>query len=193
MSGLPIPNCTDCLAARAGAPRNKQFIELAKVFPDCACQNCSFSTNSPGLVADSEDVARHICSPQHIDAATGEIQPNAFNDLFDKGLSVNRLQYADARRVHELGEQLVQNRIAADKSRNIERERKYLGYLAGNVGQARDLTLNGRRVICVYDTSLSENVAHADYATAFAFDDLERAEIRKRLRGLFTAELMLPP
>ena len=60
---------------------------------------------SPENVLDYEDIARQIFSPIHIDQETQELNTLALDDMFNKGLSVNRLKLTLITDLHLKGEE----------------------------------------------------------------------------------------
>ena len=109
-------------------------------------------------ITDTEYVARQIHSPIHINPVDGGILPAAFDDSFNKGLSVNRFKLASLRSIHAAGEAKAE----VDRERNPQR--RYCGVVVANVGAVRAILdeEEGLRCFGVYDTALKEAVSHAD-------------------------------
>lgn len=123
-------------------------------------ENQTVSTISPGIVQNDEIIARQIFSPIHVDK-NKEITSYAFNDMFNRGLSVNRMDYIDSASLHAKGEE------KAAYDRLTKPDRKYLGYAIANVGEIRNSTEMKIRWFVVYDTSSKNNVSHADICCIF--------------------------
>lgn len=109
------------------------------------------------IVSDEEEVARLIFSPHHVDTDTGEVTIAAFEDAFKRGLSVNRLKLTTENDINYSG-----NKKAEKDSSERNRDIKYCGYIIGNVEKIRSVIRKEKRLFAVYNTSLPENISHAD-------------------------------
>ena len=115
------------------------------------------SNYSSNVVSNEEEVARLILSPIHIDKETGDIFPAAYEDVSNKGLSVNRLSMHKSKNtIHQIGEEKA-NR---DRERNPNRE--YIGFAIASVNAIRSEVENSVRNFAVYDTALEDITCHAD-------------------------------
>lgn len=115
------------------------------------------SKYSPGVVDDSENLARQIYSPIHLDK-DNKINAAFFTDVFDKGLSTNRMMHSNADKIHSSG-QSTAKRIREER----DPARAYIGFVSANTGDIRAILEEGlRRVYCVYDSSLEIDPSHAD-------------------------------
>lgn len=119
-------------------------------FPDCQCECESVSSHSPGTVQHHEPLVRALFSRHHLD---GENRPSLTylrGSLGRRGFSVDRLTYSN------------DTEIISQKKHDA----KFHGYLsfAGlNCDAVRALiNTKGKRLYCVYDTALEQNIAHAD-------------------------------
>lgn len=122
-----------------------------------ALEEICVSKYSPGTVDNSENLARQIFSPIHLDK-DNRINAAFFTDVFDKGLSTNRLMYSDPDKIHASGEKTVK-RIQEERNQT----RTYIGFVSANTGDIRAITEEGsHRVYCVYDSSLEQDSSHAD-------------------------------
>jgi len=126
-------------------------------------EDLSCSDFSPGVVGDDENIARQVFSPIHFDAELNKLKPLALDDVFNKGLSTNRLKYIDEKPLNEAGE----SKALRDRSLQEEREktpdRKYLGFVVAKVSDIRSLFEDQKsRVFAVYDTGLEAQIDHAD-------------------------------
>lgn len=160
-------------------------IEACK--PACGCEQHSVSALSPGVVDDTESVARLIYSPHHIDPETGQVKEAAFSDVQDKGLSVQRQAHADPDSIRAIGE-----RKLADDHAQGKTDRQFLGIVAAQVADIRkDRHEDDSRALCVYDTALPGLPAHADVCqTSAGRAAMKRA--RRRLRKLFSSTPQMP-
>lgn len=128
---------------------------------DESCQNLSLSPHSPCVVNDDETVLRSLFSPQHIDEDTGVVTPNAWSDMYDKGMSVNRRSYASAQDVLNHAHSFLKQKRTQDNLSNKQVKRSFYGILPIHVGQLRQLRYEAG-TFCVFDTALEDNIAHAD-------------------------------
>jgi hypothetical protein len=118
----------------------------------------SVSDHSPGVVENGEILARQIFSPIHIDTDDNTLTPAAFNDVFDKGLSVNRLSHSAENEIHEAG------RSKAQKDRDHGKVRQYLGFVDADCSDIRSIvdSHDQKKVFGVFDTALPDAKNHAD-------------------------------
>lgn len=129
---------------------------LCLQFPQCACEQNSVSSYSPGIVEDDEYLIRLIFSPTHFNEDTGKLKPFAFFDCKDKGLSVNRMRYTS---IEEL-----KNTAAF-----ISHGRKIIGVVVAKCADIRAIIdEEGNRAFCIYDTATKNNKSHADICQALA-------------------------
>lgn len=120
---------------------------------------------SPGVVVNDELIARQVHTPIHYDEDTNTLTPSALADVFNKGLSTDRLAYTTAEAFHAAGDA----KVAADrKAKGTDQE--YLGYVAAEVGLIRSLQdetehdpeTELKQVFGVYDSALPNWHTHAD-------------------------------
>jgi hypothetical protein len=123
---------------------------------------------SPCIVESPERLVRYL-TPKHIeDAPEGHklVMPSAFSHAGTLGMSVDRCKYRSAARLDEVSKQ-------------------YVGYVTATCGAIREICADGARCFAVYDTSLVENVAHADVCQVCFAPKSKQAEYRRRLRAVF--------
>jgi hypothetical protein len=138
----------------------------------------SVSDYSPGVVEDTEDIARQIFSPIHIDSDSGEVKTAAFDDVSNKGLSVNRKKFVTDCALHELGEKLAEKYNDSKPNSN----RKYMGYVYARTENIRLTMENKIRVFTVYDTALKEIPHHADVCMLLHdLDESQNPPLTKKL------------
>lgn len=153
----------------------------SEILSDNALQAFSFEENSVSIYSDgpvqgSERVARLIFSPIHIDNDDGTIKPTAFDDVTNKGLSINRCSGVDGLSlVHTLGKE----KEIADNNKipPLKERREYIGCAIANVQEIRNIKHEsvignddknlemvepGNRIYAVLDTALQGNQTHAD-------------------------------
>ncbi|MBP0018952.1 MAG: hypothetical protein J7647_15565 [Cyanobacteria bacterium SBLK] len=167
-------NCSDILTA----PSKCKFVQTND--PECNCETVSVSSYSPKIVGDEERLIRQIYSPIHIDEETGTIKPLAFDDVENKGMSVNRQAYCSKEELFEK----VQYKLNLDKQRG--KTRTFFGAIFAICSDIRSIkTDDNRRAFCVYDTANQNNVSHADICQAIA-GRVQRSQIRAQLRQVFS-------
>lgn len=113
------------------------------------------SIYSPDIVEDKEEIARQIFSPIHVDQETQELTTLAFDDMFNKGLSVNRLKLISISNLNEKGME------KAKKDRERRPDREYAGMVTALVTDIRKAT-DKIQWFTIYDTSLQDDISHAD-------------------------------
>lgn len=160
-------------------------IELSSIPEEAmAWEFIQVSEYSPGIVKDDETVARLLFSPHHIDKVTNDIQPVAFSDVFDKGLSVNRLKYISIGDMCKFGDEMAKT---MGKSNS---EREFIAYMTGSVSEIRKQLAEGFRVFAVYDTSNESAIMHADVCSILSIDiDVNPKLTRKGIKKLVRARL----
>lgn len=57
--------------------------------PDCCCEKTTMSKYSTSPINDEEFITRFVFSPLHV-RKTGEIKPNIYDHIIDKGCSIQR-------------------------------------------------------------------------------------------------------
>lgn len=129
-----------------------------------ALELCSVSTFSPGTVSNQEIVARQIFSPIHLDEEDNTIKAAAFDDVSNKGLSVNRLSYTNEETIHSTGQAKASNdnNYAINNGQPSKANRSYIGYIVANVAEIRNYQDENHRIYAVYDSSLELAIEHAD-------------------------------
>lgn len=119
------------------------------------------SEHSPGPVNDSENLIRYWLIPVHFDDKTRTLRPTAFDDMSDKGLSVNRSSYATLRQIAEMANSRV------ELAKNTGKSRELVGYSNFSASEARLIVpaeprTSDRPVVGVYDTAKADDPSHAD-------------------------------
>lgn len=138
-----------------------------------AWENGTVSPFSPGPIKNKENIARQIFSPIHVDE-DGEIKTYAYDDMYSRGLSVNRMEYINSVSLHGRGEE------KAERDRVKKPDRKYLGYVIANAGTIRTSTDLNIAWFTIYDTASSKNVTHADVCCIFQPKQIKAYQSRQR-------------
>lgn len=148
-----MPEVEDCFIENAGE-KCKCLSSLKNQAVDQ--QYISISEFSPCAVNDNETLARQIFSPIHLDD-DGNFTPMALSDVFNKGLSTNRLSYKSDTDTHLAGESKAQN------DRLHKPDRVYLGFVKLETQQIRATAFeNNGNAFGVYDTGLKNDPTHSD-------------------------------
>lgn len=121
---------------------------------------------SPGPLRTDERVCRPLTSPTHFDQVGGTVKPTAFDDAANKGLSVDRLAFADLAAI--LGK--ADERAKAYNADGDKPEvREVIGHCEFAVSDLRAVLVQAdgsgvppRRGLGVYDTALDGEREHAD-------------------------------
>lgn len=123
------------------------------------------SQHSPGPVDDKEILCRQIISPIHYDEEANALTAAAFDDVANKGLSVNRLSYTSNSDITRNAE----NRVENHNQHNSEekKRRTFIGILQFNCIEIRSITVNVNvltpvRGLAVFDTASEGDQSHAD-------------------------------
>lgn len=143
----------------------------------------SVSISSPGKVTDDEILARNIFSPIHFNEKTGELDPMAFDDIFNKGLSTVRLSQSNHETVINAGKLKLQQDHAKGHT-----NRQYIGYKTIQTKEFRtyiDTDLQ-KQVLAVYDTAEPTFIFHADACRIFALNKPQRTRLRVHLKTKFS-------
>lgn len=123
---------------------------------ECPAELEPVTEYSPGVVLDEERLARLVFTPIHVDEETGEVNAAAFNDVKDKGLSINRLEHITKSGLVQKGYE----KAAADKA--IGKKREFLGVIETLCSSVRSIYTANQRAFCVVDTALIHDSSHAD-------------------------------
>lgn len=169
-------------------PKNK-CVKLSEDYElSLELENVSLSGYSLNTVDSSEDIARMVFPPLHIEE-DGTIKAAAFEDVRDKGLSVHRLDYTEKQTLKHLGDTMVSNAATAGRSK-----RDYIGYVKALTDDIRKLIEDEKRLFCVYDTAKEREKSHADVCAVLLDSNnpklgkkVANKQRRKRLQELFSS------
>lgn len=177
-----------CRALFEGLPSGRgEVAKRAKLiddsYPDAYCECETVSKFSPGVVMSGEFLHRFVFSPLHIN--DGEVLPTLFSDAKDKGLSCewseNELIAPDS---HGRGRKQA---ASYNLTKPDEKpERTYMGAVTASCLRLRELAMNDKRLLAVYDTSLEENVTHADVFEIAGRSNAEKKQARKDIADAFS-------
>lgn len=173
-----MPSCVETFAdLAADDAKSKQKSDIiAAEHPGCVCEVGSVAPEvSPGRVEDQELLIRSIYSPHQYERDTGELKPTAFDDVVDKGLSVDRKSHTSSAQIR----QQIEAKLQAAKSRGAEH--KFEGVAVLPCRAAREMVHGTERVFGVYDTATTVNRAHADVCQVRHGTKLEQRKARLAL------------
>ncbi|WP_162876579.1 hypothetical protein [Achromobacter dolens] len=151
-----------------------------------AWENERCAANSPGVVAATEVLCRQIVNPVHVEKATGLPKPTAYDDIMNKGLSVERLDHATREAIIERG-------VARANDYNVknpepEKKRSLVALSMLKVEDIRAHEFSGARTLAVYDTALPDIPAHADVCMVVERTEFAKKSARSHLFEIATNE-----
>jgi hypothetical protein len=113
----------------------------------------------------------------HVVKNTGELKPNFFSHVETKGCSIQRDNIATQEELRTFVEGFY-----ALKDQTV-----LLGVVSTSCEQVRAiLSSNSLRAVCVYDTALPKNPAHAElFETRHCIEEADRVEMRRLLLAAF--------
>lgn len=144
------------------------------------------SKHSPCTVLASEQLARFVFSPMHVNKKTGQIKPSIFSHVHEKGCSIQRDSVAGT---NEIGKFVTS--FLSERS-----DRAWVGVLTGPCQNVRAIKVaeTDDRGVCVYDTAEPRNPAHAEMCqTQYVVDEADRVELRKKLFEAFGGGVVIEP
>ena len=92
----------------------------------------SVSDYSPSVVHDNENIARLLFAPLHYDTEKNEVKPSAYSDVFNKGLSTNRLSMTNESKMYRQGVRM------ANEAKMTRSNRFFIGYMEESVSADRN-------------------------------------------------------
>jgi len=146
-------------------------------------ENLSASHYSPGTVKSEEELCRILFDPIHIETSNSTLKPTAFADIWDKGLSVDRIEYRTLKDSIESG---ISQAATASKLRT---PRIVHGYLIFMTSIIRSISHENEKCLGVFDTALPENASHADVCMILPGKEAFRSA-RAQLFELYKSELI---
>jgi len=144
-----------------------------------AWESVPASEYSPEPVGNDEVLCRQLVQPIHFQD-DGSIDPAAFDDVMNKGLSTDRLKYRD------LAESQIEGIARAERHNTefpMKPRRELVAFAQFNAGDIRDVTPmnSNHRALAVYDTALPDNPAHADICFIAEKTKENKRSIRSKL------------
>lgn len=138
---------------------------------------------SPCVVQNEETLVRQLFNPIHIDKLTKTLKPTALDDIANKGLSVNRLQYTTESDITLTGNTKAERDNT--KIEIVEKKRSLAGLSYLQCYDIRAITHitndQSYRAFAVYDTSLSNDSSHADVCQIFGGGKQIERSLRSKL------------
>lgn len=163
----------------------KRVNKINAAAPGCACEKHRMSKHSPRTVEESEQLARFVFSPMHVNRKTGEIMPSIFSHVHEKGCSIQRDSVAGTNEIGKFVESFLSNKS----------DRAWVGVLTSPCQNVRGIRVEtDARGVCVYDTAEPGNPAHAEMCqTQYVIGDADRLELRNKLLAAFGDGVVIKP
>lgn len=125
-----------------------------------------------------EFVYRQAPSPLFYDSLTGKLTPTAFDEVFNRGCSVDRESHASIDEIYQRGFE----RVKKYNAENPEKPERIFSAVAKlSCAEVRSHVLNGVRSMGIYDTALEENRSHAEICQLSQPSKASKRSIRSHL------------
>ena len=153
-----------------------------------AWQQETASRFSPLPVQDEESLIRQIISPIHLDNDSKTLKPTAFDDVFNKGLSVNRFNFITNEAQVIGAASLKTKAFNAINPAKPQRELHALTrFFAVNIRSLTDY--ENKFGLGIYDTALELDSSHADICHVSIDSKQNQRSIRSKLLDLANKNL----
>jgi hypothetical protein len=152
--------------------------ELQKQAAKIQWQLESASIFSPSIVTDEEMLIRQIILPIHLENDLKTIRPTALDDVFDKGLSVNRLNYKSIEDISDTASKRAQEYNEQYREKPQRSLHSLIAFLTSEVRKLLDHENN--IALGVYDTALEQDNSHGDICHLISGKQSQRS-IRSKL------------
>ena len=174
-----------CLHKRTYDDDKQRAAAINADAPDCQCEKGRMSRYSPGVVTDSESLARFVFSPLHVHRKNGTILPSIFNQVFASGCSIQRNTLATITELKDFVTDFLEG----------DNKRSWKGVLLASCASIRQIkNESDRRLACVYDTAEKNNPSHGDiFQTQYVIDEADPPELRAALLEAFSHGTPIPP
>jgi hypothetical protein len=176
----------DCQGINQRTQNDPQRVSgINALVPDCGCEKYRMSLHSPGVVCDSERLARFVFSPFQVDKK-GRLNSGAFSHVHQKGCSIQRDTQASNDEITLFIKQFIESRD----------DLAWKGLLVANSSSVRQIMTrnSSQRAVCVYDTAEKENPSHGEICqTQHVLDKDDEAELRHDLLMVFGNKEIVPP
>jgi len=171
-----MPSCVETFSDLSIAPEDLQLAVAAR-HAEFICEAERCSVFSPGPVELTETVAFFLINPLHYDDERQTVVPDAFQELFNRDLSVIRREHAGQDEVSRSRDELVARGAEKipPKLRLIEE------VCLAKVADIRAPMQGAGRVLAAYDTALESVPSHASIFTVPAA--LASRQLRKQVRA----------
>jgi hypothetical protein len=129
-------------------------------------------------VGQDEILARFVFSPLHVHKKSGAIKPSLFSHVISKGCSVQRDSIADTQEMLAFILQFLES----------DERHSWSGVVFGNAQAVRAIatTEPPGRAVCIFDTALKNNTAHAELCQSqYVIDAADQGELRHKLMVAF--------
>ena len=175
----------DCQGINQRTQNDHRVSEINAAAPDCACEKYRMGVDSPGVIGDSEMLARFVFSPYQVDK-NGRLKSSAFSHVHDKGCSIQRDTMIENDEVLAFVKRFLESR----------EDHAWKGLLLAECSTVRKILINNssRRAVCVYDTAEKDNPAHGEICqTHHVIDEDDRVELRHELLAAFGNAVIVQP
>lgn len=154
--------------------RVNQIITAA---PDCCCESCKMSKFSKSPIDGEECVARFVFSPMHINTKTGQIKPSIISHVFNRGCSIQRDTIAPDDEI---------NRFISKFLSQEPSKRTWNKVLVGKCSDLRNILIDSKRALCLYDTAEKDNPAHGEICLSREISEADQLELRYEIMKTFS-------
>lgn len=175
----------DCQGINQRTQNDHRVSEINAAAPDCACEKYRMGEYSPGVIGDTEMLARFVFSPYQVDKK-GRLNSSAFSHVYSKGCSIQRDTIVENEEIFTFVKKFLEE---GD-------DRVWKGLLWAECGTVRKILTNNasRRAVCVYDTAEKNNPAHGEICqTHHVIDEDDKVELRHDLLAAFGNKVIIQP
>jgi hypothetical protein len=130
-------------------------------------------------VRNDEVLYRQLVQPIHFQN-DGSIDPTAFDDVMNKGLSTDRVKYRDLAESQNEGVARAERHNAEFPMKARRELVAFAQFIAGEIREVTAMNSNDR-ALAVYDTALPDNLAHADICFVAEKTKQNKRSIRSKL------------
>lgn len=156
ISRFLMPTCQETFRPYVDDSGAFDYEAFESAHPGLCCEIEICSEHSLGCIDSVEEVAFLLIDPGHVDAVTGVVAPDAFDELFRRDLSVVRTVYSTVEELEYTKGLLVKRGM----DRNPPQIRHVDLVSTVSARNLRDITLDNERVLGLYDTALPLQKAH---------------------------------
>jgi hypothetical protein len=155
---------------------NQRVSDINSRAPSCSCEKYRMSRYSPSIVENSEHISLFVFLPMH-KTKDGKALPSIFSHVHLLGRSVQRESVATKTELIEFTQKFL----------NADIKRVWEGVLLAKCDDIRNIKLDEtlNRSVCMYDTALKDNPAHAEICQTQHIEEADQNELRHQLLVTF--------